>query len=145
MYEQRFENPDESQWRCQILPNRIVRSVSTTKSASAGMVLKLGDSNGSGIDPEEGEELEVDYVFTATGYIRNAHESMLEDTKKLLSISIGAEKEVKFPVGRDYRVLFDEEKVDHERAGVWLQGCNEGTHGVSSSSLFLFLRYSLFG
>lgn len=67
-------------------------------------------------------------MFTATGYVRNAHEGMLSPVQSLLP-----EQEEKFRVGRDYRVLLDEEKVDG-RAGVWLQGCNEGTHGVSSLS-----------
>lgn len=35
-----------------------------------------------------------------------------------------------FPVGRDYKVQYAEGKVE-EGAGVWLQGCNEKTHGVS--------------
>lgn len=39
-------------------------------------------------------------------------------------------KEKAFPVGRDYKILYDDRKVDEE-AGIWLQGCNERTHGVS--------------
>jgi L-ornithine N5-oxygenase len=77
------------------------------------------------------EDLEVDYVFTATGYLRNAHEDMLSEVRSLLPSDLV--KEGKFPVSRDYRVQYDEEKVD-ARAGVWLQGCNEGTHGVTLNS-----------
>lgn len=84
---------------------------------------------------EEEEELEVDYVFTATGYLRNAHENMLSEVKNLLPTS--AQIEGKFRVGRDYRVSFEQGKVD-ENAGVWLQGCNEGTHGVSLISLLFY-------
>ena len=139
LYEQRFENPDESQWRHQILPNRIVNSVSAAKAGSR-MVLGLGGANVTATDGEMREQLVADYVFAATGYVRNTHESILEDTKSLLSDSPGKDCKATFPVGRDYRVLFDEEKVDKTRAGVWLQGCNEGTHGVSilSSNLAFF-------
>lgn len=44
-----------------------------------------------------------------------------------------------FPVGRDYKVQYAEGKVE-EGAGVWLQGCNEKTHGVS----FLFPSFLRF-
>jgi len=129
-YMQRLENSDESRWRCRIIPNRTVLSAS--QISNSGVVLRLGDldatKRGNGED-----ELEVDYVFTATGYVRNAHESMLAEVRTLLPEDL--QKEGKFAVARNYRVKLDEAKVDG-RAGVWLQGCNEGTHGVSLISLF---------
>jgi L-ornithine N5-oxygenase len=76
----------------------------------------------------EKEELAVDAVFVATGYIRNAHEGMLRSTRELLPTQFQAET-AKFPVRRDYKVAFEASKVD-DNAGVWLQGCNEKTHGV---------------
>lgn len=93
----------------------------------------------------EGETLEVDYLFAATGYRRNAHEEILAGLKELIphdDTAGGGDGLVAKvpPVGRDYKVLYDERKVD-ERAGIWLQGCNEVTHGVSF--LFLF-PFSLF-
>lgn len=143
MYEQRFDNPDEKQWRCQILPNRIVNSIIPAKSGS-GMLLNLGDTFGN---EKEGEVVEVDYVFAGTGYVRNAHEQMLEGTKELLPIPSEVDGAGMFKVGRDYRVSFDKEKVDCERAGVWLQGCNEATHGVSfvPFSPFILFVPSFFG
>lgn len=75
------------------------------------------------------ENLRFDAVFVATGYIRNAHEEMLAETKSLLPEEIE-----KFEVARDYRVKYDSEKVDNH-AGVWLQGCNEKTHGLSDTLL----------
>ena len=129
-YMQRLESSDESRWRCRIIPNRTVLSAS--QISNSGVALRLGDldatKRGNGED-----ELEVDYVFTATGYVRNAHESMLAEVRTLLPESL--QKEGKFAVARNYRVKLDEAKVDG-RAGVWLQGCNEGTHGVSLISLF---------
>ncbi|KAE9371368.1 L-ornithine N5-oxygenase sida [Stipitochalara longipes BDJ] len=127
-YMQRLESSDESKWRCRIIPNRTV--LSTSQASNSGILLRLGE-------PDETkraavEELEVDYVFTATGYVRNAHESMLSEVRNL--IPEGLQKDGKFTVARDYRVQLDAAKVDG-RAGVWLQGCNEGTHGLSDTLL----------
>jgi L-ornithine N5-monooxygenase len=122
MYMQRLQNPDETTWRCRIIPNRTVLSAS--QSSNSGVILRLGESDQN--SPVE-EDLEVDHVFTATGYVRNAHENILSQVSALLP-----KDERKFNVGRDYRVAFDDSKVDRS-AGVWLQGCNEGTHGVSCS------------
>lgn len=125
---QRLGNPDESQWRCQILPNRTILSAS--QASNSGVILKLCDSHDRRRQAEE--ELEVDYVFAATGYVRNAHESMLSEVEDLLPE--GLQKIGRFPVARDYRVQFSRDKVD-EKAGVWLQGSNEGTHGVRFSPI----------
>jgi len=124
-YMQRLESSDESKWRCRILSNRTVLSASQIPNSA--VLLRLGNPDETNRGDRE-EELEVDYVFTATGYVRNAHESMLSEVRNLLPE--GLQKEGKFAVARDYRVQLDGAKVD-ERAGVWLQGCNEGTHGVS--------------
>jgi L-ornithine N5-oxygenase len=118
MYMQRLHNSDETKWRCRIIPHRTV--ISASQSSTSGVILRLGESNQNG---RIEEDLEVDYVFTATGYMRNAHEDMLDQLSELLP-------QREFKVGRDYRVAFDGSKVDRS-AGVWLQGCNEGTHGVS--------------
>jgi L-ornithine N5-oxygenase len=122
MYMQRLQNPDETQWRCRIIPSRTVLSAS--QSSNSSVILHLGESDQSG---RVEEDLEVDHIFVATGYVRNAHEDMLSQVSTLLP-----KDERKFNVGRDYRVAFDDSKVDRS-AGVWLQGCNEGTHGVSCS------------
>lgn len=126
LYMQRLTS-SSSEPKAQILPQKVV--LSATQTTEDKVLLKLGSTK-AGAKKEDQEELEADYVFTATGYIRNAHESMLSEVRNLLPEK---GKEEKFPVGRDYRVLFGEERVDDSKAGVWLQGCNEGTHGVSLS------------
>jgi len=131
LYMQRLRNPDASQWRCNIISNRTI--ITASQFSNSSVVLKLGvpEEKRRQQDINVEEDLEVDYVFTATGYLRNAHEDMLSEVRSLLPSDLV--KEGKFPVARDYRVQYDEEKVD-EGAGVWLQGCNEGTHGVSLNS-----------
>ncbi len=37
-------------------------------------------------------------------------------------------------INRDYSVKFEPGSV-HEDAGIWLQGCNESTHGLSDTLL----------
>jgi len=149
LYMQRVHNDDESQWRCRIIHNRAV--VSASQTAGSGVELRLavlGEGKEVLLDQEE-ERLEVDYVFAATGYVRNSHESILRETRVLLPAD-GAAKG-SFPVGRDYRVKYDPEKVDERRAGVWLQGCNERTHGLSDTLLSILairggeLVQSIFG
>ncbi|KFZ20521.1 hypothetical protein V502_03152 [Pseudogymnoascus sp. VKM F-4520 (FW-2644)] len=46
-----------------------------------------------------------------------------------ISVSVTSTPAI-FPVGRDYKVQYAPGAVE-EGAGVWLQGCNEKTHGVS--------------
>jgi L-ornithine N5-oxygenase len=116
-----------------MIPNRAV--ISAKQLSDSGVLLKLGfpeeKQHGSTLE----EELEVDYVFAATGYRRNAHAEMLEEIRELLPEQHA--KEGNFLVARNYRIQYDEQKVDG-KAGVWLQGCNEKTHGVSSSDIFRY-------
>lgn len=100
----------------------------------------------------EDEVLDVDLVVAATGYRRTAHVDMLKDAWRLLpevregaveakprsdqwSVETdGGERRV-MEVSRDYSVKFAKGAVA-PGSGVWLQGCCEGTHGVSVSHLF---------
>ena len=67
-------------------------------------------------------------MFVATGYHRDLHETLLKDARHLMP---GGElKGAKWKVQRNYKIDFMEKSVS-EDAGVWLQGCCEGTHGVS--------------
>lgn len=70
---------------------------------------------------------EFDLVIVATGYARDMHQNILANTRQLLKDP----QAQRFPVGRDYRVQYDESKIA-PGAGIYLQGCNETTHGVSS-------------
>jgi L-ornithine N5-oxygenase len=135
LYTQRLLASNPSEYKARIRNHRTVISATQT-SGSSSISLRLAappspNLNGETISSEEEEELEVDYIFTATGYIRNAHEDMLHDVQDLTTSG-------KFEVQRDYRVKFAEGVVDSSHAGVWLQGCNESTHGVR-----LFFSFSL--
>lgn len=152
IYMQRLTDPDESKWRCRILSNRaIISATQTSKGPDSSIRLKLGVPEEKiewikDAEKLEEEEFEVDYVFTATGYVRNAHEEMLASLNGLLTDSkerVEKHEKKPLPVSRDYRVMYDEEKVDYRQAGIWLQGCNESTHGVSPLSFHTLQFFSL--
>lgn len=138
LYMQRLANPDEATWRCRILTNRNIDSTTELERGErTGVTLHLSTSSTD--QKKKYEDLNVDYVFSGTGYIRNAYEQLLESTKSLVSPQPSSRKS--FPVTRDYKVMYDEQKVDRN-AGVWLQGCNEDSHGVghfSTTSAWLYL------
>lgn len=126
LYNQRLHSSNPEDWKIKIKTNRRVFDVEETSGGKLALQLHkvVNDEKGLGT----AERLEFDAVFVATGYVRDAHEDILKKTSDLLRHGPGAIKG-KFPVRRDYKVDFDENKVSDD-AGIWLQGCNESTHGV---------------
>ncbi len=148
MYHQkRTLGTDEKQW-----PHRIMAGRRLVKVDEKGDRLKVkvalcpsGDESEDGPLVEE-EDLDVDLIVCATGYQRTAHIDMLKDTWSLLPeaggvkhngfkdrwfVEQGDSKRV-LEVGRNYGVRFTPGAVA-PGSGVWLQGCCEGTHGVSDT------------
>lgn len=128
----------EEQWPHNILPYRRVTAVEDSPVVKDGIRLHVRNQSplyfsevpGAG---EEKQILDVDAVFVATGYLRNLHETLLKDARHLMPG--GDLKDAKWTVQRDYRVNFENKAVS-EDAGVWLQGCCETTHGVSSIRVY---------
>jgi len=133
MYAQRLDNPDPASFKVKILNNRRVVKTQTKAGLGDQILLQIQKVVKESDKQVENEELVVDAVFVATGYVRNAHEDILAKSRGLLRPG-----ESKFPVRRDYKVDFDESKVA-ETAGIWLQGCNERTHGVRLLSHLVFI------
>lgn len=161
MYDQRRElGVDEKTWPHRILGGRQITTVEPLDDSSLELTVETlpdvrratttDSSNAVGGD-DAIEKLEVDLVIAATGYQRTAHVDMLRDSwdllpkaapmpssKKALRRGIAGwdvetdQGERKLAVGRNYQVQFKPESVA-AGSGVWLQGCCEGTHGVSSS------------
>jgi L-ornithine N5-oxygenase len=125
MYLQRVENPDETQWQQRILPETKVARIEHHDPSSRMRIHVKSVKN----ETEGKEVLEVDAVMVATGYIRDAHEEMLDNVRNLQPVGAAG-----WNPGRDYRVSLDGAKVSAD-AGIWLQGCNEKTHGLSDSLL----------
>jgi L-ornithine N5-monooxygenase len=160
MYEQkRMIGHDETKWPHRIMGGRQLVAVdeqgdelrlSLRQASTPDDVALEADSpveiQGSPLNSGE-EILDVDLVIAATGYQRKAHVDMLKDAWKMLpSLQDGVasveprsdrwsvqtedgERRV-MEVSRDYKVKFADGTVAQD-SGIWLQGCCEGTHGVS--------------
>ncbi|KAF7719469.1 Uncharacterized protein PECH_005247 [Penicillium ucsense] len=126
MYLQRIRNPDESTWQHRILPERKVARIEHHNSNSP---MRIHVQSVNEDDTAHNESLDVDALMVATGYQRDAHEQLLEQVRALRP-----EGQSAWSTGRDYRVALDKSKVSPD-AGIWLQGCNEKTHGLSDSLL----------
>lgn len=127
MYTQRIRYKTESEWPHRILTHRQLQRITDSPVIPGGVRLHMRNETGNFfVQGENGEEvIDVDAVFVATGYRRDAHEDFLAGAEGLRP-----EGMEKWEVGRDYRVMFKDGAVDEE-AGIWLQGCCESTHGVS--------------
>lgn len=124
----------EAQWPHRILPYRLVTSVEESPVLKDGIRLQVRDQSPLYLSEVPGAEerteiMDFDAVFVATGYFRDLHETLLKNARHLMPG--GDLKDAKWQVQRDYRVNFENKKVS-EDAGVWLQGCCETTHGVST-------------
>lgn len=127
LYMQRLQNPNPDDWKVHVKTHRQIIKMHPTDNGK--LLLEMQAMLEDGSRGSESEELAVDAVFVATGYERNAHEDMMKNTHGLMRDC--CQDRMRFPVRRDYKVDFDEQKLDGN-AGIWLQGCNEKTHGVSS-------------
>ncbi|GAP86764.1 putative l-ornithine n5-oxygenase [Rosellinia necatrix] len=164
MYDQQREiGPDSKAWPHRILGSTTVAGVEAEEDKIRLMVRPLsgtddGSGSGSGINEKRSDPDEIfdcDLVIAATGYQRQAHLSMMEDVADLLpeggrddvtaaaAVSDGSPQPKNYDariagrpvtVGRDYAIQFAPGKVA-PGAGIWLQGCCEGTHGLSDTLL----------
>lgn len=144
MYSQkRVLGPDERVW-----PHRIMgcRQISNIESKGDGLEVKIHSLADGFVNSADEEILSADLIIAATGYQRNAHIDMLKGTWDMLPKAVPGttmfnkgvtgwnvdteQGERKLSVGRDYRVKYNAGSVAAD-AGIWLQGCCEGTHGVS--------------
>lgn len=155
MYDQRRDiGADETKWPHRVMGGREITSIDTNGDKVQVKLHKLRDGVISAAsEPSDEEIFEADLVIAATGYQRNAHVEMLKTTWDMLpkaspgsvEFSKGVtgwnvstdDGERKMAVGRDYRVKYVADKVAND-SGVWLQGCCEGTHGVSRTHTYAF-------
>lgn len=129
------------------MAGRQISSVDAKKDGLEIRVQRVSEGGLDGfVDAADEELLEADLIIAATGYQRSAHVEMLKDAWSMLPKTVSQKVEYgkgvsgwnvdteqgerKLAVGRDYRVKFTPGSVSDE-SGVWLQGCCEGTHGVS--------------
>jgi L-ornithine N5-oxygenase len=75
-------------------------------------------------------ELQYDLVILATGYTRTEHEQMLSPIRQGTSSIATPSPNESISVSKNYKMSVKGLSVS-KNAGIWLQGCNEDTHGVS--------------
>ncbi|RDA90837.1 hypothetical protein CP533_1559 [Ophiocordyceps camponoti-saundersi (nom. inval.)] len=141
MYDQKRRlGADETQWPHRILGGRQI--VRLEPSRDEGLAVRVQRVGGGAVEQEEDETLDVDLVIAATGYQRNAHVQMLRAVWDMLPKEPAIDGwtvetddgQRNLAVGRDYGIKFQAGAVA-EDAGIWLQGCCEGTHGLSDTLL----------
>ncbi|KAI9659864.1 MAG: hypothetical protein M1821_001216 [Bathelium mastoideum] len=130
LYTQRLKYSEEDQWQHRILNYSLVTGCEDLPDERVAVHIRddrdHGKLNGAKV---RDSILTADVVVVATGYRRDAHEDLLKSTRHLLP-----DQDRSLQVGRDYRVKFPEGTVSND-AGIWLQGCNENSHGLSDTLL----------
>lgn len=135
LYTYRIKYHSEEEWPQRILNHRTVTGVSTLASnGSNALRLHMVDQSGSfeANKDIQTETLDVDLIVVASGYRRDAHDDMLKGLEYLRPQ--GATSYQQWEVERDYSVRLKDKAVA-PGAGIWLQGCNESTHGLSDTLL----------
>ncbi|KAL9586795.1 MAG: hypothetical protein Q9212_000681 [Teloschistes hypoglaucus] len=137
MYNQTLLSPPGAPPQHRILRYRNVVGLESSPSGAAVLICENSTALYEECDEPHNERLEFDAVVLATGYAYNSHLKMFKPLEHLLPQTNSNErkKPVEWNVAEDYRVIFDPDKVDKSQAGVWLQGCNEKTHGLGDSLL----------
>ncbi|KAI7543067.1 hydroxylase [Hortaea werneckii] len=133
---------DETQWPQRILTHRSITGVSDSEvDGHPSVQLHLQNNSGDYCARKQSgvETLDVDLIVVASGYQRDSHEDMLQDLRHLMPEGDAPEK--RWTVRRDYGVEFAEGAVSPD-AGLWLQGCNEQTHGLADSLLSILANRS---
>lgn len=125
MYQQRLQNPNPEDWHHRILPSREI--VKLTDLPSDKIALHLQNKSVDGGDTLE--TLQADAVILATGYRRDVHNQILKECDHVNGSPDGT-----WAVERDYQVQLNRDLVDPD-VSIYLQGCNEQTHGLSDTLL----------
>lgn len=135
LYSQRVQIPEEADWPLRILNYRdVVSAVDIVDKGRQRLRLQVrNDASRYGVSQANAEDtLDVDLIVVGSGYVRNAHEDILRDLQPLRPDEDAAID--KWTVNRDYSVQFKDHALSSD-AGIWLQGCNEMTHGLSDTLL----------
>jgi len=119
-YSQRLREPDERKWLHRIHPLRETVGVVPSPDSSK-IILGLRNTRTGELSTTSDA---YDAVIFGTGYEREVHLTMLKPLKSIM-------KDGHCNVDREYRVMFREGAVAKD-ANVFLQGCCEESHGVSS-------------
>ncbi|KAI0201599.1 L-lysine 6-monooxygenase (NADPH-requiring)-domain-containing protein [Astrocystis sublimbata] len=152
MYHQQRElGSDNKKWPHRILGTSTIVNADAQADKIRLVVRPLSGTSPDGVyqKSDADEILDCDLVIAATGYQRQAHLTIMEDIANLLPEGDPSKNVDKadgrknydakisgrpLNVSRDYSLQFAPGKVS-PGSGIWLQGCCEGTHGLSDTLL----------
>lgn len=133
MYMQKVKSKDQSDWQRVILPRREIVQIDQSAPDSRLTVHIRSVQNQA--NTTEQEVLHLDALVVATGYTRSTHEEICAPIEHLRPSHAGTDSETSsWKVNRNYSLALDRDKVS-SGTNIWLQGCNESTHGISDSLL----------
>lgn len=133
MYMQKVESRNQNDWQRVILPRKEV--VHIEQKALENRLAVHIRSVQKQADTTEQDVLHLDALVLATGYTRSTHEELCAPIEHLKPRDAGTDPKASgWKVNRDYSLALDRGKVS-SGTNIWLQGCNESTHGISDSLL----------
>jgi L-ornithine N5-oxygenase len=112
---------DENNWQHRILRDSKIQSVNLQNPSQISVDLEW---NSGVATKSQQRNFKYDAVVFATGYKRDGYQKLLEPLTELFGPTEQWAK-----ISKDYRLLVP--GSNNNKTGVWLQGCNEATHGVS--------------
>jgi L-ornithine N5-oxygenase len=118
---------DESNWQHRILRDSKIQNVvfQDPSKISIGLEWNSGVATKS-----QRQSFNFDAIVFATGYKRDGYQKLLEPLTEVFGPTNQWSK-----ISKDYRLLVP--GCTNNNTGVWLQGCNEATHGVSIDSILM--------
>lgn len=134
MYMQKVKSKSQDDWRRVILPQREITQVDQA-AADGRLAVHIRSIQKQGNNIMENEVLHLDALVIATGYTRDTHGKLCAPIEHLKPSNANTGPEANgWKVNRDYSLVLDRDKVSWG-TNIWLQGCNESTHGISDSLL----------
>lgn len=125
MFLQRLNDTNENNWQHRLHPGSNIRQIDFSNPSKLDIDLEWTTTSNESKITKNTENFGFDLVVFATGYKHDGYKHLIEPLTQVFGPSEQWAK-----VSKDYRLLVP----GHEshNAGVWLQGCNEETHGVSN-------------
>ncbi|QGA17969.1 hypothetical protein EYB26_005647 [Talaromyces marneffei] len=134
IYMQKVKDKDQDGWQRVILPRREIVHIDP-RATDGRLAVRIRSTQDQCIDSREEEVLHLDALIVATGYTRSTHEELCAPIEHLKPLHTGTASKVRgWKVNRNYSLVLDRDKVS-SGTNIWLQGCNESTHGISDSLL----------
>ena len=131
LYLQRIPYDSEDKWPHRIIPNADIQAVFLHSAEEIGLEVSWSPAGESSLRTDK---FCYDLVVVATGYKHDGYEDLLHPVFEHSQVQGKGSVTAK-----DYRLVIPGLKIDKD-AGIWLQGCNEETHGVSCAALLIGIR-----